>query len=252
MKKQFAYFAVSLLLVPLVHAAEEDSPSPQFLKEAATELKEDANKLAKQYQKASIGKQWGRSPGHKALYQAIFAYRNELQTASKMCQPAESPDRLLKVILDSRTLGKRMEFLAKFIIIPDPILQAITNTSQASNTLLPHLQKYEARYFTWKKVELEREHAEDLEKMQQQIAALQRSHNAVVNNSNQILNALEEERSRPDTIIVHPGGHQSCPPSHDNRPVRQPTTRPVRPTRPAPCPPTQPSNPLRRVKGIPQ
>ncbi len=207
MKFPLSYLATCLLLLPSLHA-EEDSPTPLLLKEAATGLRDDANQLAKHFKTASTGKQWGLSPGHKALYQAIFAYRNELQITIEMSKPAESPDRLLKVILDSRALGKRVAFLSKFIIIPDEIRKEITKVSQGSNILIPHVQKYETRYFVWKKVELVREHA-------------------------------EEECNRPDIIIVHPNEPQTCPIPKKKRPIVTPCP-PSKPIR------LQPSKPIRK------
>lgn len=152
--------------------AEDDTPSPQVLKETASTLRDEVSTLAREYLKASKGKKWGRSPGHQALYKKIFSYRNELQTTTEMCTSGQSPDRLLTIAMDCQSIGKVMTELAEFIILPDETLKLIRDLSAQSNQLLPAIEKYEQRYFIWKKAALEQQYADDLAGLQRELSTL--------------------------------------------------------------------------------
>lgn len=152
--------------------AEGDTPSPQILKETASTLRDEVSTLAREYRKASDGKKWGRSPGHQAVYKKIFSYRNELQTTAEMCTSGQSPDRLLTIAMDCKRIGKVMTELAEFVILPDETLERIHVLSEQSNQLLPAIEKYEQRYFIWKKAALEQQYVDDLAGLQRELSAL--------------------------------------------------------------------------------
>lgn len=232
----FPYFA---LTQPL-HAAD-DTPSPQLMKETATSIRDAANKLAREYRTASNGKNWGLSPGHKAVYQSIFAYRNELETVTEMCTSGESPDRLLTAALDCKLKGRVMSELAAFVILPDNLLEQINAISKRSNELIAPLQRYEQRYFTWKKVDLERKHASDLARLQRELAALKINQNQIIQRSNEI---AAQANCPPQQVIVvdQPQQNRTSPPvrTQPSKPVR--TTRwpdPQSPHSPPTLPPTR-------------
>lgn len=202
--------------------AEDDTPTPQALKEKATILLGATNKLARDYRNASNGKNWGRSPGHKALYQSIFAYRDELETVTEMCKPGQSPDRLLTIAMDCKLRGKAMVEHAGFLILPDKILKQIREISERSKELISPIRQYEQRYFTWKKVDLQKKHGDDLAQFQRELIALQTRQNKIIQRASEI---AREAASRPAQVIIIKPTHKNTdhsssknlPPKHSNR-----------------------------------
>ncbi|WP_435894024.1 hypothetical protein [Oceaniferula spumae] len=205
---------------PHVHAepdVADDTPSPQILKEKAGILHAATNKLARDFRAASAGKNWGLSPGHKALYQSIFNYRDELETVTEMCKAGESPDRLLTVALDCKLKGQAMTELAVFVILPKELSEQISKLSERSSELLAPIQQYEQRYFTWRKVDLERKHANDLARLQRELAALKSNQDQIVQRTNEI--SSQQDCPPQQVIVVEPSHsrHPAPPRSHPSR-----------------------------------
>jgi len=217
------FFTIIFGLLPYQHvyANPDDSPSPQLLKEKATILRDAASQLGRDYLAASKGKNWGHSPGHKALYQSIFAYRNELQTVTEMSKPGSLPDRLLTIAMDCKIKSQAMANLAVFVIIPDSLLQQINELSKRSKELLAPIQQYEQRYFTWRKVDLERKHASDLALLQRELADLKSNQKHIIQRTNEI--AAQDDCPPQEVIVIEqPHNHPPRPPQPRKRKPKPP------------------------------
>lgn len=226
---------------PTAQATADDTPSAHQLAQAGDQLATEVSDVIKDFKTASKGKRWGRSPGHKATYQALLRYRQELLLLIDMCRPAESPDRLMIVVVDCEKLRKNSMSLAEFIIIPDALTTKIQSLKPAAATLVPKVNHYETRYFTWKKSVADTRMAQDMSRMRKELRQVQQNQQDIARQSQNILNEVSQNHSQPSTttqtnhVVV-----ERCPPQQPARPVCRPTPRPTPTPSPTPCAPTKP------------
>lgn len=217
--------SIVLFLFCSIHAtiAANDSPTPHFVLQKATEMKANAENLIGEYKNASKGKKWGRSPGHLAVYTAMFKYRDELTTLIEMSKPGASPDRLMKVVMDCEAHEKHIKELASYLILPKSLKDQIFNMRSSAKEMTSLLNTYEGRYFVWKKTFLEKRHASELAAMRRQVANLEDSQQVMAREAQKLAEEARKANEEPRVIveerIVYPAYYPQphCQPHHHHK-----------------------------------